>query len=98
MASTESSIEVRLLRVDNIYRPGDKVRGIVTVTAGANTVSYSAINLKCVGQIKLQLSPRSSGILDAFYSSIQPMNLVHVSKVLDDGKSGKVINEMEVFY
>ncbi len=80
-------MEVRLERVDRIYRTGEKVRGVVVISR-SGSMSHSGISMKVEGVIKLQLSARSVGLFEAFYSSIKPMVLLDYE--IDVAKAGKV--------
>ena len=56
-----SSVDVKLKRVDRIYRPGEVVSGTVLVSAKGGW-SHKGVVLSVVGQAKLQLSARSVGL------------------------------------
>ena len=74
MARVEhSSIEVKLKRVDRIYRSGETVTGHVIVNA-KDGWSHSGITMHAIGQATLQLSARSVGIFDAM-SKVAPLIL-----------------------
>jgi len=80
-------MSVRLERVDRIYRTGERVRGVVVIQR-SGSMSHSGITMKVEGVIKLQLSARSVGLFEAFYSSIKPMVLLDYE--IDVAKPGKV--------
>eukprot|EP00505_MAST-04D_sp_SCG-Rhode-Island_P003609 Stramenopile-MAST_4_protein_3609 len=80
-------MSVRLERVDRIYRTGERVRGVVVIQR-SGSMSHSGITMKVEGVIKLQLSARSVGLFEAFYSSIKPMVLMDYE--IDVAKPGKV--------
>ena len=50
-----SSLEIRLGKVDRIYRPGEHVSGVVVVRAKAGW-SHRGVTLRVEGAAKLQLS------------------------------------------
>ena len=54
----------------------------------SGSMSHSGITMKVEGVIKLQLSARSVGLFEAFYSSIKPMVLMDYE--IDVAKPGKV--------
>ena len=83
-----SSIDIRLNNPDRVYKPGDKVTGVVVITC-AKTVSFDSIRMDVKGEIRLQLSARSVGLFEAFYSSIKPMVLLDYELDISQG-AGKV--------
>ena len=82
-----TTMEIRLERVDRIYRTGEKVRGVVVISR-SGSMSHSGITMKVEGVIKLQLSARSVGLFEAFYSSIKPMVLLDYE--IDVASPGRV--------
>ena len=82
-----TTMEIRLERVDRIYRTGEQVRGVVVISRNGS-MSHSGITMKVEGVIKLQLSARSVGLFEAFYSSIKPMTLLDYE--IDIASPGRV--------
>ena len=81
------SVEIVLDRADRTYHPGEKVSGAVVVRS-QGSMSHSGIKLSVNGSVSLQLSARSVGLFEAFYSSIKPVELVQYN--IDVAASGKV--------
>ena len=55
MAAPEhSSLEIKLGRVDRVYKPGEVVTGTVSVSSKGSW-SHSGVSLAVVGQAKLQV-------------------------------------------
>jgi len=81
------SIELRLDNDDRYFAPNDTVSGVVIVHAGRG-LSHQGISLKVDGCVKLQLSAKSVGIFEAFYSSLKPLLLI--DKTLHVLKSGSL--------
>mmetsp|Transcript_51033 Transcript_51033/g.143074 ORF Transcript_51033/g.143074 Transcript_51033/m.143074 type:complete len:302 (+) Transcript_51033:95-1000(+) len=80
-----SSLDVKLKRVDRIYRPGEVVEGILIINAKSGW-SHNGISLQVVGQAKLQLSARSVGIFESM-SNLKPLVLMDLPVVvLDAGR------------
>jgi hypothetical protein len=48
---------------------------MVVINTPHSTMSHSGVTLKVEGTLKLQLSARSVGLFEAFYSSIKPMQV-----------------------
>jgi len=69
-------VEIKLDRYDRCYFPGDTVSGVVIVRSDSK-ISHQGIKLQVEGAVNLQLSARSVGLFEAFYSSIKPMELVN---------------------
>jgi len=81
------SIDIKLDRSDRIYCPGEKVTGAVTVHTNSS-IKHSGIKLLVEGSVTLQLSARSIGLFEAFYSSLKPVQLFNVSIEVSPG--GKI--------
>ena len=71
-----SSVDIKVARTDRIYRQGDTVSGVVVVDTHHKQMGHNGIHMKVSGSTKLQLSARSVGLFEAFYSSIKPMELL----------------------
>jgi len=69
-------VEIKLDRYDRCYFPGETVSGVVVVHS-PGSASHQGIKLSVEGTVNLQLSARSVGLFEAFYSSIKPMNLLN---------------------
>ncbi|CAM6083270.1 unnamed protein product [Calypogeia fissa] len=82
------SVELRLSRLDRVYRPPDIVDGTVVITT-PSVVSHQGIRLTAVGTIMIQLSPRKVGVLEALYNSVKPIQLMN--KTVDISPAGKLI-------
>jgi len=80
------SMDIVLNRIDRVYRPGEKVSGAVVVTT-PNSMSHNGIRLNVEGTVALQLSARSIGLFEAFYSSLKPV--VVLNSEFDVCPSGK---------
>jgi len=81
------SLEVVLNRIDRVYRPGEKVTGAIVVNSPGSSMSHNGIRLSVDGSVSLQLSARSIGLFEAFYSSLKPVTLV--TQEFDVCPSGK---------
>ena len=76
------SIELRLDRADRVYRPGDLVRGAVLVNGRGSTLAHEGLSVGAEGTASLQLSAKSVGLLEAFYTSIKPVEMLTWTKDL----------------
>eukprot|EP01095_Lingulamoeba_sp_RSL-Kostka_P007578 TRINITY_DN2428_c3_g1_i1.p2 TRINITY_DN2428_c3_g1~~TRINITY_DN2428_c3_g1_i1.p2 ORF type:complete len:308 (-),score=87.01 TRINITY_DN2428_c3_g1_i1:1095-2018(-) len=82
-----SSVEIKLSKVDRVYRPGESVSGIISFYSKGKS-SHNGITLQLEGEVTLQLSRKSVGVFEAFYNSLKPIKLVDYR--IDVAKSGKV--------
>eukprot|EP00516_Mucochytrium_quahogii_P000237 CAMPEP_0203761418 /NCGR_PEP_ID=MMETSP0098-20131031/14505_1 /ASSEMBLY_ACC=CAM_ASM_000208 /TAXON_ID=96639 /ORGANISM=" , Strain NY0313808BC1" /LENGTH=310 /DNA_ID=CAMNT_0050655405 /DNA_START=1723 /DNA_END=2655 /DNA_ORIENTATION=- len=90
-----SSVEVTLDRVDRTYHEGDTVRGVVKIKTHHMSMSYSDVSLVVEGATRLHLNAKNVGLLEAFYSSIEPQVMFYKEINLD--RQGKVSNAEKVF-
>jgi len=80
------SIELKLSRTDRVYRPGESVKGVVLLSGGRGVV-HEGVQLLAEGNVTLQLSSKSVGLFEAFYSSTKPISLFnHASELVPPGK------------
>jgi len=70
------SVEVKMGRMDRVYRPGDTIKGSVVVNGRGHSLTHEGVSLHAEGQVSLQLSAKSVGLFEAFYSSIRPVQLL----------------------
>lgn len=88
------SIDIQLNRIDRIYRPGDVVSGAIIVQS-QGSMRHGAIKIQVEGSAQLQLSARSIGLFEAFYSSLKPVNLLsYAFEVKPSGRLGSGISEL----
>lgn len=78
------SVDISLDRIDRVYRPGDKVTGAVVVQTPSK-MSHSGIKVTVEGSAALQLSARSIGLFEAFYSSLKPAEIMKYEIELSPG-------------
>jgi len=83
------SIDIKLKKVDRIYRPGEKVEGLVVIRGKP---SYNSLKLYLDATVNLQLSAKSVGLFEAFYNSVKPIQLLSNCIDLPQGnaKPGKL--------
>ncbi|OQR93397.1 hypothetical protein ACHHYP_02586 [Achlya hypogyna] len=71
-----STLDIKLDRVDRVYRPHETVRGHVLVHA-TSAFAHQGISMRVEGSAKLQLSAKSVGLFEAFYNTVAPLELVY---------------------
>lgn len=74
--SAGPQLKLDLDRCDRIYRDGDQCKGVLTIEAGNKGFSHNGIVLSVWGLVKLTLNPSSVGLLETFYSSIKPHEIL----------------------
>lgn len=88
------SIDIALNRIDRIYRPGDVVSGAVIVQS-QGAMRHQGITIQVEGSAQLQLSARSIGLFEAFYSSLQPVKILSFEiEVAPAGRLGSGLTEL----
>ncbi|DAZ98876.1 TPA: hypothetical protein N0F65_002601 [Lagenidium giganteum] len=71
-----STLDIKLNRIDRIFRPNEIVQGQVLISSPKG-FAHNGISMKVEGSARLQLSAKSTGLFEAFYNSVQPMELVY---------------------
>jgi hypothetical protein len=74
-------VDIKLNKVDRVYSEGELVKGFIRVDSPEKLV-HAGVSLQVVGQVRLQLSAKSVGLFEAFYSSVKPIDLMAVEKAL----------------
>jgi len=82
------SIDIKLGKMDRVYRPGDRVSGTAVVGVHGAPLAHDGIAIVAEGSASLQLSAKSVGLFEAFYSTIKPQKLFSFHAVLEP--SGKL--------
>jgi len=82
-----ASLDIRLKRFDRVYHPGETVSGEVVIES-KGSLSHQGIQLVMEGNTTLQLSAKSVGLFEAFYSSLKPIQMLFVP--VDVAKPGKL--------
>lgn len=82
-----ASLDIKLKKVNKVYREGEKIAGTVIVH-GRGEVVHSGITLQLEGIVNMQLSAKSVGMFEAFYNSVKPISVVNSS--LELVKPGKL--------
>ena len=82
-----ATLDVRLKKVNKIYKEGDIVAGVIVVSSNGD-LQHQGIMLTVEGAVTLQLSAKSVGLFEAFYNSLKPIHLINYS--LEITKAGKL--------
>ncbi|CAE1325312.1 Down syndrome critical region protein 3 homolog,Down syndrome critical region protein 3 [Acanthosepion pharaonis] len=80
-------LDIKLKRVNKVYREGDVVSGVVIIQSKSE-MQHQGITLTVDGAVNLQLSPKSVGLFEAFYNSVKPITLLQY--LVDVAKPGKI--------
>ncbi|KAJ3663521.1 hypothetical protein Zmor_007775 [Zophobas morio] len=73
-----TSLDIRLKRADKVYREEENITGVIAITT-ASDLKHDGITLTVEGCVNLQLSSKNVGIIDAFYNSVKPIQLIGVT-------------------
>jgi hypothetical protein len=79
------NLNITLDRADITYKAGDKVSGIVVLSAN-RSISHGGVSLLVEGRVELQASARSQGLFDSFYSAKPIMTMQYSIPLLQTGK------------
>ncbi|TMW63179.1 hypothetical protein Poli38472_002120 [Pythium oligandrum] len=71
-----SSLDIKLNRVDRIFRPHELLQGQVLISSPKG-FAHQGISMKVEGSARLQLSAKSTGLFESFYNTVTPMDLVY---------------------
>ncbi|GLE02963.1 hypothetical protein PINS_up011842 [Pythium insidiosum] len=71
-----SSLDIKLNRVDRIFRPHELVQGQILISSPKG-FAHQGLFLKVEGSARLQLSAKSTGLFEAFYNTVPPLDLVY---------------------
>merc|ERR1711907_669715 len=88
-----TTVDIKLNRFDRVYRPGDTIKGFVLLKSNT-PFSHNGVTIDLEGTIGLQLSAKSVGLFEAFYSSMKPVPIINKHETLAgagkcDGKQSK---------
>ncbi|CAH0546368.1 unnamed protein product [Brassicogethes aeneus] len=82
------TLDIKLKRVDKVYHEGDNITGVIVVTSNSDFFKHEGITLTAEGSVNLQISSKNVGIIEAFYNSIKPIQLLSIT--CDVTGSGKL--------
>ncbi|CAH1367402.1 hypothetical protein MTP99_008633 [Tenebrio molitor] len=73
-----TNLDIRLKRADKVYREDENITGVIAITTNSD-LKHDGITLTVEGCVNLQLSSKNVGIMDAFYNSVKPIQLIGVT-------------------
>lgn len=71
-----STLDIKLNRIDRIFRPNEIIQGQVIISSPKG-FAHQGISMKVEGSARLQLSAKSTGLFEAFYNAVKPLDLVY---------------------
>ena len=83
MSSSAPDLEVRVERVDRVYRPGERITGTGTLRGGGGSVAHAGLLLRATGSVRPQTDSRA-----ASSSFIEPIILSDA--VIEMAAAGKL--------
>ncbi|XP_050517243.1 vacuolar protein sorting-associated protein 26C isoform X1 [Diabrotica virgifera virgifera] len=72
------NLEINLKRADKIYYEGENLAGVIMLSTNSD-FKHEGITLTMEGCVNLQISSKNVGIIEAFYNSVKPIQLVGTS-------------------
>ncbi|GAM21664.1 hypothetical protein SAMD00019534_048390 [Acytostelium subglobosum LB1] len=92
--ATQNVLDIKLKKIDKIYKPGNAVSGYVVISTKED-MSHSGVTLSVEGSVQLQLSSKSVGLFEAFYNSLKPITMLHYTfNVAPSGKFTSGVTEI----
>ncbi|XP_056630594.1 vacuolar protein sorting-associated protein 26C isoform X1 [Diorhabda sublineata] len=88
------NIEIYLKRADKIYTEGENLTGVISLSTNSD-FKHEGISLTMEGSVNLQISSKNVGILEAFYNSVKPIQLLGIAcEVCGPGKLPSGVTEI----
>ncbi|XP_066148411.1 vacuolar protein sorting-associated protein 26C [Euwallacea fornicatus] len=81
------NLDLRLKRADKVYSEGENISGIIVISSNSD-FKHDGIILTVEGCVNLQISSKNVGVLEAFYNSVKPIQLVNI--ICDVSTPGRV--------
>ncbi|KAL1516954.1 hypothetical protein ABEB36_000781 [Hypothenemus hampei] len=72
------NLDIRLKRADKVYSEGENISGVLLISSNSD-FKHDGITLTVEGCVNLQISSKNIGILEAFYNSVKPIQLVNIT-------------------
>ncbi|KAJ8975506.1 hypothetical protein NQ317_010621 [Molorchus minor] len=72
------NLEIKLKRADKVYHENENVSGIIVISSN-NDFKHEGITLTMEGSVNLQISSKNVGIIEAFYNSVKPIQVLGVT-------------------
>ncbi|CAG9816314.1 unnamed protein product [Phaedon cochleariae] len=72
------SLDIRLKRADKIYCEEDNVTGVIVISSNSD-FKHEGITLIMEGSVNIQVSTKNVGIIEAFYNSVKPIQLINLT-------------------
>jgi hypothetical protein len=82
-----TTLDIELGRVSKVYRENEDVTGRVIFESKTES-KHEGITLSVEGIVNMQMSSKNVGLLDAFYGSVKPIQLINYT--VDVAKSGRI--------
>ncbi|KAL6281698.1 hypothetical protein ACE6H2_018579 [Prunus campanulata] len=81
------SIELKLSRINRVYRPSEVVEGKIIVRS-SSSISHYGIRLSVNGSVNLQVRGGSAGVIETLVGVAKPISIVN--KIIEVRPSGKI--------
>lgn len=71
-------LDINLKKADKVYHEGENITGLIVINSPTD-LKHDGIFLIMEGSVNLTLSSKNVGILEAFYNSVKPIQLLSVT-------------------
>ncbi|KAM1238769.1 hypothetical protein TB2_039417 [Malus domestica] len=86
-ASFTMSIEIKLSRINRVYRPTELIEGKIVVKS-SSSISHYGIRLAVNGSVNMQVRGGSAGVIESLVGVAKPISIVN--KIIEVRPSGKI--------
>ncbi|KAM1238771.1 hypothetical protein TB2_039417 [Malus domestica] len=82
------SIEIKLSRINRVYRPTELIEGKIVVKS-SSSISHYGIRLAVNGSVNMQVRGGSAGVIESLVGVAKPISIVR-NKIIEVRPSGKI--------
>lgn len=72
------NLDIKLKRADKVYSEGENLNGVIVISSNSD-FKHDGITLSMEGCVNLQISSKNVGVLEAFYNSVKPIQLLNIT-------------------
>ncbi|XP_050379219.1 uncharacterized protein LOC126796436 isoform X2 [Argentina anserina] len=81
------SIELKLSRINRVYRPSELIEGKITVKS-SSSISHYGIRIAVDGSVTLQVRGGSAGVIESLVGAAKPISILN--KIVEVRPAGKI--------
>ncbi|CAG9770175.1 unnamed protein product [Ceutorhynchus assimilis] len=72
------NLDLKLKRADKVYSQEEVISGVIEIVSNSD-FKHDGITLTVEGCVNLQISSKNVGILEAFYNSVKPIQIINLT-------------------